>query len=135
MLRYFVNKGAILKIKLVDIIIIMIAACIVFFAVYAAYIKPQDMLNNILIRASEDEWTFPVNAEETIVVTGPLGKTIVRLHNSSAWIESSPCDNQTCMSAGLITKQGQWTACLPNNVLLMMQGTINEDDDVDALSR
>jgi len=123
--------------KPADIIIILIAAVITFFAAYIVYIKPQGILHNmlqVLIRAEEGEWTFPVNAEETIIVSGPLGNTVVRLHENSAWIESSPCDNQTCMAAGLITRHGQWTACLPNNILLMIQGIKTEENNVDAIS-
>ena len=76
----------------------------------------------MLIRGHGGEWLFPIDADEIIAVSGPLGDTIVRIGDNRARVESSPCDNQTCVASGLLTRQGQWAACLPNNVLLMIQG-------------
>jgi len=118
-----------LRIKIFDILIILIAAGLTVFFSYAAYKKPQG-LSMILIQGQGSEWTFPLNAQETVVVPGPLGNTIVRIHDNHTWVESSPCINQTCIETGIITRQGQWAACLPNNVLLIIHGT--EDDNVDA---
>jgi len=122
------------KLKFADILIILLAASFVFFSFYNVYAKGQDKIN-VLIRGQSGEWTFPVDADETVVVAGQLGDTIVRIHDSRAWVESSPCDNQTCVAAGLISRQGQWAACLPNNVLLMIQGvTVKRagENDVDS---
>jgi len=118
-------------IKFVDILIILLAAGVSFYSAYSAYIKPSGQ-TQVLIRGQGGEWTFPVNAEETVIVTGPLGDTVVKISGNRAWVESSPCENQTCVASGHIARQGQWAACLPNNVLLMMQGT--GGGDVDALA-
>ena len=120
-----------LPIKIPDILIILLAAGLTFFSARAAYMKPDNSAR-VLIRGQGGEWTFHIDAEETVVVHGPLGDTIVRILDNRAWVESSPCDNQTCVASGFVARQGQWAACLPNNVLLMIQGT--EDDDVDAVA-
>jgi len=113
-------------VKIIDIFIILAVAAITFFAAYVVYIKPQEK-PQVIIRGQDGEWTFPLNAEETIIVTGPIGETTIRLSKNNAWIEASPCENKNCVAAGSITKQGQWTSCLPNNVLLMIQGTSSGD--------
>jgi len=92
-----------------------------------------------LIRSKGGEWTYPVEAEETLIVSGPLGSTAIKLEKNSARIENSPCDNKTCAAAGAITKQGQWTACLPNNVLLIITGSRRQTrseggSDVDSVA-
>ncbi|MCL2211130.1 MAG: NusG domain II-containing protein [Treponema sp.] len=117
-----------LRLKLFDIIIILFVSILTFFSVYKVYIIPQDRLQ-ALIRSRDGEWTFPVEAEETLDISGPLGITTVKLGKNKAWIESSPCDNQTCVAAGFITRNGQWAACLPNNVLLMIHGLGGGDVD------
>jgi hypothetical protein len=71
-----------------------------------------------------------LDADETVVVNGPLGNTIVKIYENRAWVETSPCENQTCVASGIVMRQGQWSACLPNHVLLIIQG---EDNDVDAV--
>jgi len=120
-----------LSVKIPDILIILTAAGVTFFSAYNAYIKPQGQAL-VLIRGQGGEWAFPVNAEETVTVTGPLGDTVVKISGNRAWVESSPCENQTCVASGILARQGQWAACLPNNVLLMIHGT--GGGNVDALS-
>jgi hypothetical protein len=119
------------RIKILDIIIILLVTVLTFIAAYMVYFRPQER-SQILIRGQDGEWTYPLNTEETVTVSGPLGDTIVRLHENSAWVESSPCDSQNCTAAGKINKQGQWTACLPNNVLILILGS--KGDDVDSIA-
>jgi len=115
-----------------DIFIVLLTAGFVFFSAYRVYIRPQGQ-TRVLVRGQGLEWVFPIDAEETVVVPGPLGDTVVRIGDGHAWVESSPCENQTCVAGGRVARQGQWTACLPNNVLLMIEGT--GGDDVDAVVR
>jgi len=117
-------------VKIFDILIILLVAALTLVTAYMVYMKPQGK-SQVLIRGQGGEWTYPIEANETVTVTGPIGDTVVRLHNHHAWVESSPCDNQNCVAAGRISKQGQWTACLPNNVLLLINGI--EGDDVDSI--
>ena len=118
------------RVKTFDIPIILLAAGLTFFAAYDVYMKPHGR-TQVLIRSQAREWVFPFEAEETVVVVGPLGNTTVRLRENQAWIESSPCDNQNCVVTGRLFRHGQWAACLPNNVLLVIQGTQENDiDDV-----
>ena len=118
-------------VKFPDVLIILLAAGFTFFSAFDAYLKPGGQAQ-VLIRGQGGEWVFPANAEETVTVAGPLGDTVVRIHEGRAWVVSSPCENQTCVASGFIVRQGQWAACLPNNVLLMIRGT--GDDDVDVVA-
>ncbi|MCL2806318.1 MAG: NusG domain II-containing protein [Treponema sp.] len=117
--------------KPADIIIILVVTGLTIFSAYSAYIKPQGKAY-VLIRGQDSEWTFPIEAAETVVVKGVLGETTVRINDNRAWVESSPCENQTCVASGNVVRHGQWAACLPNNVLLIIQGS--GDDDVDIIA-
>ena len=68
------------------------------------------------------EWVFPQDADEIVRVAGPLGDTVVAIKNGAAAVLSSPCANQTCVAAGVIRHRGQWTACLPNKVMVFIEG-------------
>jgi len=118
-----------LFVKSIDILIILLAAGIAFFSAYSVYLTPQNNAQ-ILIRGQGSEWIFAMGARETVTVKGALGDTVVRIEENRAWVEKSPCLNQTCVAAGLITKQGQWAACLPNNVLLIIQSGEKSDVDI-----
>jgi hypothetical protein len=85
----------------------------------------------VLIRGQDSQWYFPVDAEETVVVKGPLGDTVIKIEDKRARVESSPCANKTCITTGAVSAHGQWAACLPNKVLLLIEG---KDDDIDTVS-
>ena len=118
-------------VKFPDILIIVISASFIFFSAYSVYIKPRGNAQ-VFIRGDGAEWVFPLDAEETISVQGPLGNTVIFISGSRTWIDSSPCDNQNCVIAGPLSQESQWAACLPNLVLLVIQGSGGEY--VDALA-
>jgi len=120
-----------MKLYISDILIILLAVCITVFTAFNVYMAPKGK-SQVLIQSQDSEWTFPIDAVETVVVKGIIGETTIKIDGSRAWVETSPCDNQTCVAMGYITRQGQWTACLPNNVLVIIKGEI--DSEIDALS-
>jgi hypothetical protein len=91
----------------------------------------------VIIRGSGRTWIFPLDAEERIAVPGPLGETVVGISGGQALVLSSPCTNQTCVAAGHIGRPGNWTACLPNKVLVLIEkkdenGTADTAGSIDA---
>ena len=122
-----------LPIKFFDVIIFMLALGLTGFSTYSIYIQPQSTAQ-VLIEGQDRRWVYPLDAEETVAVAGPLGDTIVRIHDNQAWVESSPCDNQICVAAGILQKQWDFAACLPNNVLVMIEG-YDEPRGIDGTAR
>ena len=110
-----------LPLKVSDIIIIFFCASLTFFLAFRIYLNPQDTIQ-VLIEGRNSKWIYPMNAEETVCVNGPLGITVIRLHENKAWVESSPCHNQICVAAGNLHRRGEFAACLPNRVLLAIEG-------------
>jgi hypothetical protein len=80
----------------------------------------------VTLKGEGGTWVFPGDAEETVAVAGPLGDTVVEIRGRRARVLSSPCQNQTCVAAGYIHSRGQWTACLPNRVLVSVAGGSGE---------
>ena len=110
-----------LPVKPLDIVIIIFAMALTGFSAWSAYLKPRNTAQ-VLIEGHGRKWVFPLDAEETIAVPGPMGNTIVKIHDNHAWVESSPCDNQICVAAGHLRRHGEFAACLPNAVLVMIKG-------------
>ena len=111
--------------KITDIIIILLSAALIGFLIFNIYLKPWNSVQ-VLIENHNQKWIYPISAEETVKVKGPLGITVIRIHGNEAWVESSPCNNQICVAAGVLRRCGEFAACLPNSVLLAIEG--NEDE-------
>jgi len=126
------QKGKI-PVKLWDVVIFFLALSLTGFSVFSAYIKPQN-ISQVLIEGKNQRWIFPLDADETVNVQGPLGTTVIRIHENQAWVESSPCENKICIGAGHLHNNGEFAACLPNNVLIVIEGN-DVSGEIDAYSR
>jgi hypothetical protein len=100
---------------------ILLAAAVTAFTAAAVY-SGGDAKNEVRVKGPDGSWVFPQDAAELVRVPGPLGDTVVELRDGRARVVSSPCGNQFCVSAGAIGAHGQWIACLPNQVLVSVEG-------------
>jgi hypothetical protein len=76
----------------------------------------------VIVEGDGRTWVYPLDAEETIRVHGPIGETVVQIHDGEARVIESPCENQICVAAGEIHTPSQWVACLPNAVFVRIEG-------------
>jgi len=114
----------------IGIVICAIAAAAASFFMTYSSAGGSSLVN---VQGENGMWVFPIDSVESMVVSGPLGDTVVEVSGGGASIASSPCMNQTCVSAGRIHTPGQWAACLPNRVMLYIdEGESN--NNVDALA-
>ena len=56
--------------------------------------------------------------KRTIQVEGPLGITVVEVEGARAHVVSSPCPDKICVRMGWLERAGDYSACLPNKVLV-----------------
>jgi hypothetical protein len=118
------------RLKAFDFVIALAATALVAATAVLAY-GPGGGQDSLVIKGVQGEWVYPLAADRDIEVQGPLGSTIVEIRDKQAFIEDSPCPNKTCIAAGAISKPGQWVACLPNEVVLRVEGR-RADAGVDA---
>jgi hypothetical protein len=116
-----------IKIKCIDIVVIGFALALTIVFSLLIYI-PGSSKVEFLIEAPEQSWVYPNNAETLVEIEGAIGVSVAEIHGGSIRIISSPCANQTCVAAGDISREGQWIACLPNQVFIHVEGR-NESDD------
>ena len=121
-----------LELSLKPLDIPVIALAVILTLLIGSYGRKTASLR-VVVRGQDKSWVFPLEAEERISVSGSIGETIVEIHNGRAAIVSSPCSGQTCVAAGGLNKNGQWTACLPNRVFILIEGSEGQDA-VDAAS-
>ena len=120
-------------VKFWDMVIIILALFLTGFSAFTVY-GGHHNTTQVFIQSRNQQWVFPLDADETVTVRGPLGDTVIRIHERQAWVESSPCENQICVSAGHIRSRGIWVACLPNSVFLMIEGKNESKDQIDSVA-
>jgi hypothetical protein len=109
-----------------DFFVIGAALFLTAYCAFAVYAQGRGN-KRVLVRGSEESWIYPLDAEETVEVPGPLGITVVEIRDMRVHVLSSPCANQTCVASGHINSAGQWAACLPNKVFVMIEGAADEE--------
>ena len=115
-----------LPIKIPDIVIIFLALGLTVFSGFHVYARSSGFAQVVIHGPNNSMWIYPLDAEATIRVRGVLGDdTVVRISGGEAWAESSPCGNQLCIGMGRIGADSwwPWVACLPNNVMFMIEGS------------
>lgn len=76
----------------------------------------------LAVQAAGGRYLFPLDQDRSERIPGPLGDTILVIGGGAAWIEDSPCRDKICVAAGRISRPGEWIACLPNRVMVSVEG-------------
>ena len=89
---------------------------------------------NLLVQSSEGgEYVFPLDRDGIYNVAGLHGDSVIEVVDGKARFKDSPCPNKTCVQQGFIFLPGEWAACLPNDVFIMVQGSAKKGS-VDAVA-
>ena len=65
---------------------------------------------------------FPLRMDHVAHVQGPLGTTEVEIKNGRARIVRSPCKLKVYIKSGYIQYADRLSACLPNKVVVRIEG-------------
>ena len=77
-------------------------------------------------------FSAPLAQDREILLHGPLGETQVKIVAGKVRVTSSPCPRKICIGMGEIQSSGDLLACVPNRVVLRIEG---EEGSYDLLSR
>jgi hypothetical protein len=80
-------------------------------------------------------FTAPLAVDRSVILTGPLGETLLEIRGGHACITSSPCSHKVCIGMGQIARQGELLACVPNDLLVRIEGEPAEEPSHDLISR
>ena len=79
-------------------------------------------------------FTAPLAENRVVDLEGPLGPTRLEIRDGRARILSSPCPTKACIGMGAIARRGELLACVPNQLLVRIDGE-GGGADHDLLSR
>lgn len=116
-------------IKPLDLFIIFIT--VILIALYVVLILPTNKSNSFVhVEVEGEKYIYDLNTDREFKIRGPLGDSTINIEKSKVSIISSPCKNKTCIHIGEINKSNQSTACLPNRLIITIEGEVDEVDTI-----
>ncbi len=125
------NNFAIKKrlLKPLDYVILCIALLLVVLSLVSA-LQNKNPGARLIVTNSNTEWVYNLKEDATFGTQGTLGVSVITIENSTAFFNSSPCDNQICVHSRPIAHNGSFIACLPNQVFVR----IESDEELKTLT-
>ncbi len=63
-----------------------------------------------------------LSKDQTLTIQGSIGPSVLEVANHGIRFISSPCQGKQCIHSGWHTHAGEFAACLPNRVALLITG-------------
>ena len=79
------------------------------------------------------EGEYPLAESRHVRVHGPLGETEIAIEDGAARIVASPCARKLCVRMGAARRAGQTIVCVPNKVIVRIEGERAGSDEIDAI--
>lgn len=87
------------------------------------------------VRIGEQTYVYDLSVQTSATFTGPIGETTIEIADGKVHVHDSDCRDKICVSAGWISNPGQWVACLPNKLFVMIEGRLTaEEGGVDEIA-
>ena len=74
---------------------------------------------------------YPLKKSGTFPLNG--GTNILVVENGEAWVSEADCPDKVCMGMGKISRNGEFIACLPNRLLIVIEGAA-EQSPIDGMT-
>lgn len=105
--------------------ILLLAAILLFFYVRSG----QDVGAVAVVTVDGEEvGRYPLKKSGTFSLNG--GSNILVIEDGMAWVSEASCPDKVCMGMGKISRNGEFIACLPNRLIVVIEG--GEASPIDA---
>lgn len=112
------------------LIILVLVAAAAYFAVEAATAGGSNLQAVVLADGAEVLRVDLSTKEFTKTIQRASGNVTVKIGNGSASVIQADCPDKLCVATGVLTKAGDAAVCLPNRIVLQIEGT----DEIDSIS-
>jgi hypothetical protein len=90
----------------------------------------------VVVQGGKTLFVAPLDSKRTVSLPGPLGETRLAIDEGTVCVLNSPCPHKICMGSGSVSRAGELLACVPNRLLIRIEGEAREEgNDYDLLSR
>jgi len=84
------------------------------------------------VRTPDGDSYYPLDRDRKIRAAGPLGVTDIVIEHGTVRVVDSPCPTKVCVHTGAVDRTGAQIACLPNRVLVTVEGRPRKAYDAES---
>lgn len=121
------KKKRLLDLMLIGGVLILAAVLLVFVLNRRGEADPSGGACAVVIIDGEEAARYPMSKNGNFPLNG--GTNTLVIENGYAWMTDSECPDKICEHMGKIHMNGQLIVCLPNGVIVTVEG--GEDSGVD----
>lgn len=107
---------------------LLIAALLVLLVIRNRQERKTGTNAVVTVRTVDGDAVYPLNKDGVFSLNG--GTNTLVIENGEAWVSEANCPDKVCMGMGKISKNGEFIACLPNQVIIVVEG--GEESPVDG---
>jgi len=123
------------KINKYDITLIVAIIIISILILFYGSRNVSKVDDNIALVYSKNElvgkYILSENYENEFTINSEVGHNTIKIKDKKIWIEDASCPDQYCTQQGKISSDGEIIVCLPNQLLIKIEG--NRNDDIDFI--
>jgi hypothetical protein len=117
-----------LRLKPGDLVLIFALSGLILF-LFTQTLGARDS-ERVVVTTPRGVRSYPLDQDRVVLAEGPLGVSRVVIEDGEAWIQDSPCRKKICIRMGKLRRPGQQAVCLPNRVIVELEGSRRQVDGV-----
>ena len=101
--------------------VLLVAALALFFGLRSRQARDTGTGAQAVVTVDGREiGRYPLKKNGTFPLNG--GTNILVVENGEAWVSEANCPDKVCMGMGKISRNGEFIACLPNRLIVVVEG-------------
>ena len=117
-----------------DWLVVLIMLMIPLAGIVSIATMPEG--SRVMVTCGEELcFTAPLDQPRTLAIDGPLGQTKLVINEQGVRIVESPCPRKICVSMGAAKHTADLLVCVPNHILVHIDGSSDKEVSYDLLSR
>ena len=114
------------------IVLLAFGFAMLFFTIRAASSPGEQVVINV---DGTEYGRYPLDRDRVIEIQNGDRLNIVTIKDGGVSMTYSTCKNQICVHEGEVTVPGQLIVCLPNYVIVEIEGGEGSDEALDAIAQ
>lgn len=92
----------------------------------ARFLVHRNTPKSVHVTTAGESFTLQLK-DTSLILAGPVGDTRIKIQDGKVWVDKASCPNQLCVRQGKISAPHESIVCLPNRIVITLQGESNLD--------